>query len=210
MASNQSQTLTPLEQQLETILANHGGAKEGYSSQVPELVVELARLAVLPGVTTICETGFHGGHSSLRFLETNPAASVRSFDLGRYAYSIEAATFLSQQFPGRLEVVWGDSTVMVPQHLTTNPAAPKCDLVFVDGGHTIEVGRADLLNMQQMAKPGATVVMDDVCSSSSFCTGPRAAWNELLASGQVLQTLAVDNSYRGFSVGTYYAPPVAR
>ena len=42
------------------------------------------------------------------------------------------------RFPQRFEFVAGDSTLTVPQYAATHPNT-KCDLLSVDGGHSLEV-----------------------------------------------------------------------
>lgn len=58
-------------------------------------------------------------------------------------------------FPGRLEVILGDSRVTVPAYATAEETAGRdprvCDVVFVDGDHSEEGAYADIVNLQALA-----------------------------------------------------------
>lgn len=58
-------------------------------------------------------------------------------------------------FPGRLEVIIGDSSRTVPAYAMREDAAGKdshtCDVVFVDGDHSEEGAYADLVNLRALA-----------------------------------------------------------
>ena len=45
--------------------------------------------------------------------------------------------------------------------MTANPKHRKCDIVFVDGGHTKEVAFSDIDKFSKLAAPGALVMVDD-------------------------------------------------
>ena len=56
--------------------------------------------------------------------------------------------------------------------------ARKCDVVFVDGGHTLETARCDLAAFAALAAPDAVLLVDDVnplCATDfppGLCDGP--------------------------------------
>jgi len=60
----------------------------------------------------------------------------------------------------RPEVVLGDSRETVPAFALLFPAE-KCDLVFVDGGHSHAEAAADLANLAGLARGQGTVVLVD-------------------------------------------------
>jgi len=78
-----------------------------------------------PSPLIACETGFNWGTSSLAFLCASPHSRVHSFDLARgYKTSVDArgvpylataAAWLQRRFPGRLNLVLGDSAADVPR-----------------------------------------------------------------------------------------------
>jgi predicted O-methyltransferase YrrM len=137
-----------------------------------------------PSLHTVLEIGFNAGHSSFVFLEARPDIQVVSFDLGEHSYVTYAKEFIDKRFPGRHELVLGDSTVTVPQYAARNPEA-KFDLAFVDGGHDYPVALADLRNCQQLVQPGGLVIMDDMLWWRSWGAGPVRAWDELTEAGIV-------------------------
>lgn len=199
-------------QQLDALGAQNGGVIEGHSNQVITEMTAMNAAAADPRVKTICETGFNGGHSDLRWL-LHSQAHVYSFDIGVHPYSKPAAEWLGKLFPGRHTVTWGDSTQTIPAFHLQNPGV-KCNLIFVDGGHDFPVAAADMLNFMNMADPDYNVIMlDDVYCGMSYCQGPNVAWTQMIQSGQIVQTAqqTEPGGARGFAFGHYNVaqrPPV--
>jgi len=196
---------TQLYQQLDLIGQQNGGFTEGFSNQYMTEMQMMNQVVADQRIKTICETGFNGGHGTLRWLlHSNPQAHVYSFDLGAHPYSKPASKFLQDSFPGRHTATWGDSTQTLPQFHQQNPNV-LCNLIFVDGGHDKPVAAADLKNFMAMADPSYNVVMiDDVTCSAVYCVGPNAAWGDMIQGGQITQTLqSHDSAQRGFALGTY-------
>lgn len=189
---------------------------EGHSNQVRKEMDMMNQIAADPNVKTICETGFNGGHGTLRWLlHSSPQTHVYSFDLGVHTYSKPAAEWLEKKFPGRHTVIWGDSTQTIPVFRLQHPNV-KCNLIFVDGGHAYPVAVADLGNFMTMADPEYNVVMmDDVYCQEDYCLGPNKAWVNMIQSGEIAQTLYEKEPQpggdRGFALGSYVtagtAPP---
>jgi len=178
------------------------GDVEGHTQLVAESREIMAKLAGGEGVETICEIGFNAGHGTLRWLLANPRAKVYSFDLGEHIYSRAAARWLQKMFPGRLEVMWGDSTRTLEIFRVMHPEV-KCDIAFVDGCHEYEVAIVDLRNMREMVRPGHRVLMDDI-----YLPGPRDAWNELVESAEAVELdrsigLEPGVGVFGFAVGQF-------
>lgn len=177
---------------------------EGHSNMVPEARQVLRELASDPRVQTIFEVGFNGGHSSLRWL-FHSQAHVYAFDLGEHHYSRPASMWLANKFPGRLDLFWGDSLVKVPEFHEENPDM-KAEIIFIDGGHSTDLARADLKHFYEMVNLEYNrVIMDD-----TFLDCVKVAWDEMIEAGKVEElavyqgTLPCGNSY-GFSVGRYVA-----
>jgi len=195
-----------LYQQLDLIGQQNGGVVEGHSNQVMKEMEVMNKIAADPRIKTICETGFNGGHGTLRWLlHSNPQAHVYSFDIGVHGYSRPAAKWLEEVFPGRHTATWGDSTQTIPVFRLQHPGV-KCNLIFVDGGHDYPVAVADLQNFMPMADPEYNVVMiDDVYCGMTYCQGPNVAWVQMVQGGQIVQT-ALDmepGGARGFALGSY-------
>jgi hypothetical protein len=143
-----------------------------------------------------CETGFNVGHSAETVLSNNPDVIVHSFDIGG-ENSLRAYEQLSARYPDRLFVTWGDSTKTLPSLQPLN-----CDVFFVDGGHTEEVARADLINMEKHLVADGAVIMDDVYCTSEWCTGPDVAWGEaLLRNVDEVYRFSSEDKTRGFAAG---------
>jgi len=193
---------------LDQIMAANGGKGEGHSNECPEQTIAMNNLASSPEVKTICETGFNGGHSSLRWL-LHSNAHVYSFDLAAHPYSLPAAQWMSQTFPDRFKITWGDSTVTLPIFAQQNPNV-KCDVVFVDGGHLQDIATADLKNFRVMAQANATlmssrVMIDDTYCSPGWCLGPTTAWQEAVGAGIVQESSKWSSAdgQRGWAEGRY-------
>ena len=112
------------------------------------------------GAARVVEVGFNAGFSSYAFLAAGPHVEVVSFDLGEHRCVALAKRIIDGRFPGRHTLVFGDSRQTVPAFAAAKPR--KFDLVFVDGGHSYDVARADLTNLQSLAAPGASLVIDDL------------------------------------------------
>ena len=132
---------------------------EGHVGELPEQSRMYYELAKQGFVSNICEIGFNAGHSTFQWLSANDNVHVYSFDLGQYHYTHVMAEFLRTQFPGRLTMIYGDSTRTVPIFAQLGT---KCDIVVIDGGHTYDVAKSDLYNMKVLAnKQHHIVIFDD-------------------------------------------------
>ena len=193
---------------MQKALATAGKMDEGFSGQVAGQVMFYVLLARQPWVRQVCEIGFNGGHSALYWLASNNRTKLLSFDLGAHGYAKVMANYMNSAYPGRFEIVWGDSTKTVPEHvkkLQTSGKMLSCDVIVVDGGHSYEVAIADLRNMRAFAgSPRHLLLMDDTPCVAFYCDGPGKAWRELR---HIIKPLFACMYYpdcgRGFSVGYY-------
>lgn len=110
---------------------------------------------------TILEIGFNAGHSALIFLLSNPNATMMIFDLGEHSYSKLCFEYLDKEFPNRLEIIWGDSTIQLPLYITQHNQQ-KFDLIHIDGGHSDYVCRSDILYARLLAHPETWMILDDI------------------------------------------------
>jgi predicted O-methyltransferase YrrM len=136
----------------------------GLFSSSPMTLLKAAQQ--VPSNGTLCEIGFNAGHSAIAYLSANPKARIISFDIGHHSYSWKALQVLQHYYPdASIQLVIGDSARSVPDFIKLNPHV-KCDLIFIDGGHTYEQAMADLTNMKALANPqGHVVIIDDVSIS---------------------------------------------
>lgn len=140
----------------------------------------------------VMEIGFNTGHSAYLFLATCPEAKMVSFDLGDHDYVAVAKALIDRLFPGRHELITGDSTETVPRYVAEHEGR-RFELCYVDGGHDYDVARADLFNCQALAAERALVVMDDLVPSEAFGKGPVRAWEEAATAGIIAEPLVVEN-----------------
>jgi len=156
---------------------DHGGQlAEGVSS--PAQAVYLRELAHSRNAKHIGEIGFNIGFSAVAFLESAPDTRVVSFELNSRPAVELAKEFIDMRYPGRHRLIIGNSMETVP-----NYAGDPLDLAFVDGGHEYDTVRADIRNARAIAKPGATVVVDDIIPWYPWGRGPHQAWQEAIAEG---------------------------
>jgi predicted O-methyltransferase YrrM len=166
--------------------------EEGYpvyeGGSTVEQLAYLMTLAQQEDARLIAETGFNTGTSAYAFLASGPDTHVISFDLGDHDYVQPAKTFIDRQFPGRHTLVIGDSRHTIPMFVDGHPDI-FADLIFIDGGHSLAVARADLANLAQMGHRGGkrrtAIVMDDTVPWFNYGVGPTRAWQEAIEAGHV-------------------------
>ena len=140
---------------------------------------------------TVCETGFNVGHSSLLWLAANPDINVVSFDIGVHDYVIPAADYIATNFPGRFKLIIGDSRETLPMH---DPSL-KCDLFFVDGGHSREVAQSDMfwaISHLNKDNPDSRILVDDL-----HLPGVRAVWDRAITNGLLTNLTIVGDEANG-------------
>lgn len=132
---------------------------QNIQNRLPELIPKQMNLFSL-GIhaSQIVEIGFNAGHSALLFLLANPSSVVTCFDICHHAYTKKCFEFLSSIFPGRLQLIIGDSTITVPQYFLENPEA-SFDLFHLDGSHELRIVKLDFENTLPMVKD--VIIFDD-------------------------------------------------
>jgi predicted O-methyltransferase YrrM len=179
---------------LDELLASKGFTAgkeyEGYSQQIAGQVATLRRLVTERRPGRILEIGFNAGHSADVLLAAAPAAHLLSFDLGRHPAVAVGKGFIDARYPGRHTLVVGDSTASVPAFTALVPDV-RFEVLFIDGGHTEEVARADIVNCGRLAAADAIVAVDDTVFTpaweQSYTLGPTKAWLEAVQSGLVVE-----------------------
>jgi predicted O-methyltransferase YrrM len=169
---------------------------EGYSRSCYNETMILQLLCADKNIKNILEIGFNAGHSADLFLNTNTMCNVLSFDIGEHEYVKVAKEFIDNTYPNRHTLVLGDSTKTIPKYETDI----KYDLIFIDGGHSYEVAKADLLNCKRFAHKDTIVIMDDTMYKKewekTFTVGPTKAWQE-----GIKQNIITEISHRDFQDG---------
>src|SRR5580692_5242978 len=92
---------------------------EGSSS--PEQQDYLRRLVRQSSARLVGEIGFNAGYSSLAFLSAGADVQVVSFDIGCHEVVGPAKEFVDAQYPGRHELIIGDSAQSVPEYRIQQP-----------------------------------------------------------------------------------------
>jgi hypothetical protein len=185
---------------------------EGYTFQQPTQFKTIHVLAGKAFVHTICETGFNMGHSSFNYLTANPNAVVHSFDMGEHQYAHTMAQYMTTRFPGRFFIHFGDSKQTIPQFIRANPHF-RCDMIYVDGGHTYPVAFADLVNLASITNvvERNLIIFDDYPTVKAFNRLFGWAWDDVVRWGYVHEFLRCsfkNKQYqRGFVVGNVIKRP---
>ena len=109
-------------------------------------------------VRDILEIGFNAGFSAGTFLACRGNITVKSIDIGTHDYILLAQKCLENQYPGRLQLVVGDSADVLPQLVRKNE---KYDMIYVDGGHEKNTPYSDINFSLQLVKPGGYILVDD-------------------------------------------------
>lgn len=202
---NESMSEQEMHQYLQSLLLRNNWFQEPgrFSNQVPAQVEMMNWVAEDPRVKTICEVGFHSGHSSLLWL-LRSNATVYSFSIGARQYSRPVAKWLGEAFPNRFMVSWGDSMQVIDDFFRINPNV-TCSLVFIDGSFDYPVALRNLQNFQKWVDPGFHVLMmDDVYCLESYCAGPTQAWKELNSMRKVaVESAEFVHRRWGYVVGHY-------
>jgi predicted O-methyltransferase YrrM len=156
------------------------------------------------GGKLVLQIGFNAGHSACAFLEADPDVEVVSVDIGNHSYSLRANQFIAQRFPGRHQLLMGDSREVLPW-LTQHGFGPF-DLIFIDGGHALEIAEADLSNTRKLATLGHTVViMDDMVAGVAWGDGPMEAWANARDAGDVAEEsfFSSHDGKKACAIGTF-------
>ena len=131
-------------------------AVEGGSHDFQHQQALLGQIIEKSQPTRVLEIGFNTGFGAALFL--SHGSKVTSFDIGEHDYVTRCKEIVDDVFPGRHELVLGDSALTVPQYATDE----LFDLVFIDGKHSYRGCIVDLLNCIDHCKANALVVVDDV------------------------------------------------
>ena len=147
-------------------------------------VLYLMYLSRARKASSIAEIGFNIGYSSIAFLESSPQAKVTSFEINTEPSVKSAKEFIDSRYPDRHHLMYGDSTHTIPA-FQVPPSSDGFDLVFIDGGHDYPCVKADIANARRLAKPGATIVIDDLTPWFKWGVGPATAWDDAVRDGIV-------------------------
>jgi hypothetical protein len=102
------------------------------------------------------EIGFNSGYSALLLLLSNPHIHLTCVDIAWHRYTIPCYQQIKKDFGNRIQLLVGDSKVVVPTIID------KFDLIHIDGGHTLDIANSDIINTNKLLMNDAVIIMDDV------------------------------------------------
>ena len=179
---------------------------EGNCYGVPEQITSLGQICIVLNPKSILEIGFNAGHSSSTFLGSCEA-DVVSVDLAEHDYVVKCKAGIDSIYPGRHTLIVGDSLNALPS--LQKSLSPTFDLIYVDGGHSYEIAKHDLINSKKLSHAKTLVIMDDTYRKPSgirdWNEGPNRAWKEAIESKFVteLETWDFEQPGRGMSCGFF-------
>lgn len=115
----------------------------------------ISNLLLNKNIKNVMEIGFNSGFSALLMLISNPNISIFCFDLGEHKYTNPCYEKLKETFGSRINITYGDSTKTL-ENINDN-----YDLIHIDGGHSTEVAKCDIINSFRLSKKGTILIMDD-------------------------------------------------
>lgn len=132
---------------------------------------------------SILEIGFNAGHSAALMLCANPQVKYYGIDIAEHRYTPVCAEILREFFPDRFDFFPGDSTKVYPANAER---FVDCDLVHVDGGHTLELFRADMLNALNLdyTAKDRHILVDD--TEDAYWTAITPELNKMIREGRVV------------------------
>jgi predicted O-methyltransferase YrrM len=129
------------------------------------------------------EIGVRCGRSMAMVVSQAPKCDVVGFDLWITDYAgmkNPGEEFVRKEIKrighmGSAQFVAGDSSKTIPQFFKEHPDQ-QYDLITVDGDHSVEGARRDILNVIEHVKVGGALVFDDTANQSH--PGLSELWNE--------------------------------
>jgi predicted O-methyltransferase YrrM len=127
---------------------------------------------LIKNVNNFLEVGFNAGHSCLTALYNNPKLkNILIFDINHHKYTEPNYNLLKNLELAKnvnLKFVKGDSTKTIPKYNTDI----KYDFIHIDGGHSYEVAKADIINCKKFASKKHILLIDD-CNTETLkkCLG---------------------------------------
>jgi hypothetical protein len=104
---------------------------------------------------SILEIGVHGAHSLLISLMANPDARITCVDICHWEHVEKCVSYLQTQFPDRIVFLKGDSRTVLP--CLVGPF----DMIHVDGDHSYEGAKFDMVQSHRLSHPLTSFVFDD-------------------------------------------------
>ena len=117
----------------------------GHLSPTQDIINGLKSIHQHKPFKNILEFGFNTGWSSALFLTMFPEVCVTSIEILKVPKAVQGCEILKKKFPGRFDIIWGDSKDISKQVCSGQMNLPKkYDVAFIDGGHYIDIVDADI------------------------------------------------------------------
>jgi len=154
-----------INEQLIPIIRGQGEPLEGnifmihhtmeYTNVFENKAKNISNLVLNKNIRNVLEIGFNAGFSTLLMLLSNPYMKITCVDLGEHKYTIPCYEKIKEFFGDRINLIIGDSTVVLPHINDTY------DLIHIDGGHDTFVATNDIINCYRLSKNKTILIMDD-------------------------------------------------
>lgn len=180
---------------------------EGNCGDIEKQMNDLASLTSSPNIQ-IMEIGFNAGHSAYCFLNSNPTATLVSFDIGQHDYLLHGKEFIDIKFPNRHTLNLGDSKTSLPLYINqTKNEGKKFDVIFIDGGHDQATVESDIRLCKFLAHKDTIVILDDTDYSQNapdYTFYPTKTWEHYVKNNLIKELgRSQYSSGRGMSWGKY-------
>lgn len=117
----------------------------GHLSPTQDVVNAFNKIYNHKPFTNVLEFGFNTGWSSAMFLTMFPTVNVTSIEILQIETAKQGVQTLTEKFPGRFDIVWGDSKQISHDVIQGNMTLPRSyDTAFIDGGHYPDIVDADI------------------------------------------------------------------
>lgn len=103
----------------------------------------------------LLEIGLNGGHSMAIFFLSNPKLEVLSFDICEHNYVRDVAKYYNNKY--NFNFVEGSSLITIKEYKNEK----KYDIIHIDGGHSEECVRNDLINCKRFCHKDTLMIFDD-------------------------------------------------
>lgn len=118
---------------------------------------------------SILEIGFNAGHSALLALTANPELTYTAVDICQHAYTVPCYEFLKSKFGDRINLIQGDSRIVMPNLSWTHPGlCETIDAWIIDGSHHMQDAGWDIEHVITIAKNHDRLLFDDTNADSLF------------------------------------------
>ena len=105
------------------------------------------------------EVGFNAGHSCFTILDSNPKIkNVLIFDINSHKYTEPTFNQVKKWNKStNFNFIKGDSTRTIPLYNVDK----KFDLIHIDGGHSFQIAKQDIINCKKFATNNHLLIIDD-------------------------------------------------